>query len=108
MFDISKIDSTFLNDSCYGGIADTLKKEHFVRLWQSSTSMEEFMERVGLINEALGPYSFITKKPNAHIRRANNFRKKGVPLKQLSWNEGAPKGPPRTWSDLAKLAEQLA
>ena len=111
---------------CYGS-ADTLRKELFVRLWQSSSSLDELMSRVEKINEVLldkggivtaedtslnflhgiAKYK-IPKWSNSYLSRAAVFRSKGVNLKTLKWEQDENKLNPESWENLAKLAEQLA
>ncbi len=86
-----------------------LTKLSFVKLWQTSASMDEFMLRVRKINETRKSEncSPITEKSHIYTRRANIFRKKkDVPMKKLEWEN--PEGPDSEWAKIRALAEQLA
>ena len=123
MFNIENVTcdlKTFSRYGDYASASDTLRKELFVRLWQSSSSLDELMSRVEKINEVLlqkggyWPGSRKTAKykipqwANSYQSRAAVFRSKGVNLKTLKWEQDENKLNPESWENLAKLAEQLA
>jgi len=87
-----------------------LTKLSFVKLWQTSASMDEFMLRIRKINETRkieGHKKVITEKSHIYTRRANIFReKKDIPMKKLEWEN--PEGPDGEWAKIRALAEQLA
>ena len=81
-------------------------KMNFVKLWQTSTSMDEFMSRVRKINELIDCGS-ITEKSQTYVRRAEIFRdKRNIPMKYLKWEGG--EDPNGEWANIRAFAEQLA
>ena len=107
----------------YGSQNSWLTKDAFVTLWQTSVSIEEFIERCMLINKLLlekyGTHQYTgggevqkweipAKRAEVSYKaRANRYRKKGVNLKKLQ--RRMPKECDTSeWDRLAKLAEQLA
>ena len=84
-----------------------LTKLSFAKLWQTSTSMNEFMLRVEKINETRSERGKITDKPHIYTRRANFFREeKDIPMKKLQWESGGE--PTDEWAKVRALVEQLA
>ena len=107
----------------HGSENNWLTKDAFVTLWQTSVSIEEFIERCMLINKLLlekygtrqyasgyiSPKVQITAKWGevSYKARANRYRKKGVNLKKLQRRTPKERNTSE-WDRLAKLAEQLA
>jgi len=113
MFNPREIDvnDTYLYSAPWGGSKRTLKKSTFVKLWQTSEYMDDFMECISLANQRIqkqGAFG-IAKNWGDYKGRATTFRKNGVQLKQLDWKEGgAPsQDTQESWSSLRKLAKML-
>ena len=106
----------------------TLSQECFVKLWQTSNSLDELMVKIDKINLMLGKYKVfghwiqsgnfkenfyapsLSINSKGYIGRATRYRNKGVPMKKLEWFAPAPKRkyPATNWGALAKLAEESA
>jgi hypothetical protein len=71
------------------GRPSRISAEEFVRIWQTSASRKEVMEKTG-------------QPKNTVAGRAARYRKRGVPLKNF-WD-----CTPQNWEKLRKLAEELA
>lgn len=67
--------------------------EEFVRLWQASTSVDEFVAKTGIPKSAAYP-------------RACRYRKRGVGLKKFVGRNGGRKA--LDWSRMAKIAKAAA
>ena len=96
----------------------TILPESFVRIWQSSTSLEELYFEIedawGRIDETgkCGRRSFYNNKMTGFRQlrgRATMYRNKGVGLRHLRGEEfSAARSGKVNWKDLAALAEQIS
>ena len=106
----------------------TLSQECFIKLWQTSNSLDELMVKIDKINSMLSKYRIfgwwkqsgnfkkshyapsLSTKSKGYIARATRYRNKGVPMKKLEWFAPTPKRkhPVTDWEALAKIAEESA
>ena len=106
----------------------TLSQECFVKLWQTSNSLDELMVKIDKINLMLSKYKVfgwwkqsgnfkkshyapsLSTESKGYIARATRYRNKGVPMKKLERFVPTPKRkhPTTNWEALAKIAEQSA
>ena len=114
MFNPREIDvnDTYLYNY-WGSSKRTLKKSTFVKLWQTSEYMDDFMECISLANEKIQKQGAIgiAKYWGDYKGRATTFRKNGVELKQLYWKEDSEmmqQNKQESWSSLRKLAKMLS
>lgn len=102
----------------------TLSQECFVKLWQTSNSLDEFMVKIDKINLMLSKRSVyvlyhrnpryvtprLSTESKGYIARATRYRNKGVAMKNLEWFTPVSKSrrSATDWKALAKLAEESA
>ena len=97
----------------YPGIAAyTLNQRVFIELWQTSTSLDEFENRIHRINSILqGKYTFdimISEDIRGYKGRATRYRNKGVPMKELTRIQPKQKRSNATdWNELATFAASI-
>ena len=118
MIDLKDIKKSQLNSRFSGYYASeySLTPRMFIELWQTSTSLDEFENRIKLINSTLtSKYGLIANTPWSNVAiskdvrtyrgRAARYRKKGVEMKKLARIQ---KSNGRTnWNELATFAASI-
>jgi hypothetical protein len=105
----------------------SLDKRVFVELWQRSNSLNELENKIEVINRNLfdnhvgckgleaqrnkmssmrRDYPHIPENIGVYMTRANSYRKRGVPLKELNWKLRNSKQETE-WDELADYAQKL-